>query len=101
MPTALSFLAAIAANPADETLRLVFADWLEDSDDWRAEFVRLDGDLRQRPPDEPKPAELLSRWTELRSRLSPSWRAILGRSEVENCDRRFHFQCPERWENLA
>lgn len=42
MTTALSFLAAIAANPANETLRLVFADWLEESGDWRSEFVRLD-----------------------------------------------------------
>jgi hypothetical protein len=27
--------------------------------------------------------------------------AILGRSEIENCESRFLFQCPQRWDNLA
>jgi uncharacterized protein (TIGR02996 family) len=101
MTNALSFLAGIAMNPADEAQRLVFADWLEECGDWRSEFVRLDCTLRGLPPDEPKPPELQTRWLELRSRLSPSWLAILGRSEIENCESRFIFKCPERWDNLA
>lgn len=31
-PDELSFLAAIVENPADDTHRLVFADWLRDRD---------------------------------------------------------------------
>ncbi len=42
-----------------------------------------------------------ARWLELRSRLAPSWRAILSRTEIENCENRFLFRCPERWDNLA
>jgi uncharacterized protein (TIGR02996 family) len=101
MTNALSFLAEIALNPADEALRLVFADWLEENGDWRSEFVRLDCTLRALPADQPRPSELESRWLELRSRLSPSWLTILGRSEIENCENRFLFKCPERWDNLA
>jgi uncharacterized protein (TIGR02996 family) len=101
MTNALSFLAAIAMNPADEAVRLVFADWLEEDGDWRSEFVRLDCTLRALPPDQSRPPDLQSRWLDLRSRLSPSWLAILGRSEIGNCENHFLFKCPERWDNLA
>jgi uncharacterized protein (TIGR02996 family) len=101
MTNTLSFLAAIAAHPDDEDLRLVFADWLEDNDDWRAEYVRLDCTLRTLPPNEARPTDLQARWQELRSRLSPSWLAVLGRSVLENCENRFLFQCPERWDLLG
>jgi uncharacterized protein (TIGR02996 family) len=36
-----AFLAAIAANPADATARLVFADWLTERDDPRGEWLRV------------------------------------------------------------
>lgn len=40
-PEAAAFLRAIAANPDDDTPRLVFADWLEEhGEPERAEFVR-------------------------------------------------------------
>ena len=100
MTNTLSFLRAIAANPGDEAWRLVFADWLEENGDWRAEFVRLDCSLRALPADEPRPPDVQARWAELRARLSPSWRTVLGRATVENCDN-FRFRCPERWDNLA
>src|SRR5262249_10557614 len=35
-----AFVAAIAAAPADEALKLVFADWLEERDDPRAGWLR-------------------------------------------------------------
>src|SRR3954451_10228135 len=41
MPDAESFIAAVAANPADDLPRLVFADWLdENGDPARAGFIR-------------------------------------------------------------
>jgi uncharacterized protein (TIGR02996 family) len=36
-----AFLSAIVANPDDQTAKLVYADWLEERDDPRAEIVRL------------------------------------------------------------
>ena len=56
MTDALSFLKGIAANPNDLTLHLVFADWLEERGDWRAEFLRLDATLHDKaetPNDAP------------------------------------------------
>jgi uncharacterized protein (TIGR02996 family) len=42
-----AFLAAMHANPADVDLRLVFADWLEERGDARAELLRLLNTLTQ------------------------------------------------------
>ncbi len=39
-----AFHAALDANPADSTLRLIFADWLEDRDDPRAAGYRAMGE---------------------------------------------------------
>jgi len=39
------FLAAIIANPADDAPRLVYADWLEEHDDPRGEFIRVQIEL--------------------------------------------------------
>ena len=48
-PEEASFLQAIAANPHDEGLRLVFADWLEERADPLAEFIRLQCTLVKLP----------------------------------------------------
>lgn len=36
-----AFLSAIIENPWDDSLRLIYADWLEERDDPRGEFIRL------------------------------------------------------------
>lgn len=39
--TLASLLRAVCEDPADDTLRLVLADWLDDNgEEWRAEFIR-------------------------------------------------------------
>jgi uncharacterized protein (TIGR02996 family) len=41
----IAFQRAILASPADTTLKLVYADWLQERDDPRAEFLRLQVEL--------------------------------------------------------
>lgn len=41
----IAFQRAILANPADITLKLVYADWLQERDDLRADFVRIQVEL--------------------------------------------------------
>lgn len=54
--TQRALLAAIVANPDDDNVRLVFADWLqENGDEVRGEFVRVQVELARLPP---KPREL-------------------------------------------
>ncbi|HVL11029.1 MAG TPA: TIGR02996 domain-containing protein [Gemmata sp.] len=49
-----ALLAAICAEPDDDTPRLVFADWLEENDQVdRAAFVRAQVELARTPPWEP------------------------------------------------
>ena len=46
MPAREAFLEAITANPDDDGLRLVYADWLDDQGDVaRAEFIRVQIEL--------------------------------------------------------
>jgi uncharacterized protein (TIGR02996 family) len=50
---------AVCEAPADDTPRLVYADWLDDHDRAdRAAFVRLQCDLHRRPADDPKAGPL-------------------------------------------
>jgi|GEM_PF-5646953 len=44
-PDEAAFLNAIRTNPADETARLVYADWLAERDDPRADFARLSAEF--------------------------------------------------------
>jgi uncharacterized protein (TIGR02996 family) len=65
------FLRAICENPEDDTVRLVYADWLdENGDPDRAEFIRLQIALPDRPTDsDPRSA----RAEELRKRNWDLW----------------------------
>lgn len=58
-----AFLAAIQAAPAEALPRLVYADWLEDHGDSRAEFLRLQQQL----------ADVLARLQHARVGLDTSW----------------------------
>lgn len=58
---------AIIANPAEDTPRLAYADWLEENNrPEEAEFIRLDCRLHAEGPDEPMYAEHINRLQELR-----------------------------------
>src|SRR5262245_24797354 len=43
------FLAAILAEPGDDTHRMVYADWLEERREPRGEFIRLQCELAKSP----------------------------------------------------
>ena len=58
-----AFLAAIHATPEDDNLRLVYADWLEERDDLRGEYLRLEHQL----------AQTQLRLAQLREQIDPSW----------------------------
>jgi uncharacterized protein (TIGR02996 family) len=112
------FLRKLLEDPADDTTRLVYADWLDErSDDVSAaksRFLRLTVQLLQpiRYTGERK------RWRRelqaLAATLDTGWLAAVSRLKVENCggkrdeDRRhgrirllFEFVCEMRWDELA
>ena len=63
------FLAAITANPDDAEARAVYADWLEERGDPRAEYLRLEALLYAGP----------ARFVALMQHLSPQWLAMVTR----------------------
>lgn len=81
------FLEAIRAAPRDQSLRLVYADWLEDRGDERSEYLRiqamlLDAGREQRNQRalslvEGRMKELQSRYKELRSRIDTQWLQVI------------------------
>src|SRR5262245_26328 len=57
-----ALLQALRASPADDGLRLVYADWLEEQgESERAEFVRVHHALARLGPHDPARWELVSR----------------------------------------
>ncbi|HEY1189440.1 MAG TPA: TIGR02996 domain-containing protein [Gemmata sp.] len=77
-----ALLAAILANPGEDTPRLVFADWLdENGHPERAEFIRVQTELARRPSTERKtPAyrALLVRFRQLVAAHASLWAEALG-----------------------
>ncbi|QJX00281.1 TIGR02996 domain-containing protein [Frigoriglobus tundricola] len=99
-----AFLAVIKASwqddakKDDDTLRLVYADWLDERDDPRGEYLRLDVEIRLHERGKlPVPAELLARHLELEGELDSLWVGYVTRV---GCDPRVPRIYPWFWRLL-
>jgi uncharacterized protein (TIGR02996 family) len=69
-----AFLADVAANPEDDSPRLVYADWLEDNGQpHRAEFIRLQCRLASMDEDDPERLPLVLRESDLLFVYGDQW----------------------------
>jgi uncharacterized protein (TIGR02996 family) len=68
-------LQAILDDPVDDAARLVYADWLEERGDPRAEFIRLQYERAALPPGDRRRAELEARESRLLAEHGFQWRA--------------------------
>src|SRR5262245_21899769 len=96
-----AFLHAILANPAELTAWLVYADWLEEHDDPRAEFIRLEIRRGQLAINDPERTEVEYTLREVRKRLDPNWVAIFDRPAIEDCEPAFPVKCRKQWEKTT
>jgi uncharacterized protein (TIGR02996 family) len=82
-----AFLADILTNRDEDLPRLAYADWLEENGRAeRAEFIRVQIELKRLPADDSRRDDLLTREGELRERLEETW------TPTPALDRRFiHF----------
>ena len=94
-----AFLSEIQKSPYDDTPRFVYADWLEERGDPRAEYLRLECEIAALQKGDALFKELQPRLHELRQNLDVRWIAAVGRTKVGNCGT-FAFACPQRWEKL-
>lgn len=67
------FRASIIADPASDEPRLVYADWLEEQNDPRGEFIRIQCDFERRDRADPKRWDLLERESELLTEYEDDW----------------------------
>src|SRR5262245_38633654 len=95
-----AFLRAILSNPAELTAWLVYADWLDEHDDPRAAFIRLELKRLAHDTTQTERFGIVAQMEELRPALDPDWVAIFDRPRIENCDELFAFKCPKQWEQL-
>src|SRR5215475_13870570 len=72
-----AFLTAILERPHDDTTKLVYADWLEEHGDPRAEYLRLMVKVRQErvitPEQRQRHNELSAELKELRTQERQEW----------------------------
>ena len=114
------FLAKLAEEPADDTTRLVYADWLDERGDphssAKAEFLRLTVQIASTKGRKGWKKARRKRLQELAAALEADWLAVVSRLPIENClgKRRsgeearpggmrrvaFEFLCDRRWEDL-
>jgi uncharacterized protein (TIGR02996 family) len=72
-----AFLDALLADPADDARWLVYADWLDDHNDPRAEYIRLVTDLAAKPDPERR-----RRLNAVRPKLPRDWLAELEQPAI-------------------
>ncbi|MBA4062834.1 MAG: hypothetical protein C0501_03845 [Isosphaera sp.] len=65
LPGELDLLAAVAADPADDTVKLVYADWLDEHDDPRGPFLRRFVSAARAGTDLPEPAVGTIGWRQI------------------------------------
>jgi uncharacterized protein (TIGR02996 family) len=72
-----AFLRAIIERPDDDLPRLVYADYLDERDDPRGEFIRVECELARIAPDDPRRAALYRRDLELIRMYKDRWAGLL------------------------
>lgn len=89
------FLREIERQPAERTLRLVYADWLDEHDDPRGELIRVEEEMREVPVYADRFWELKPRRNELRLRAGDVW---CGRMRYgTECEPVFRHGIPDGW----
>src|SRR4051812_36983144 len=88
MSEELSLLRAILERPDDDARKLVYADYLEDQGDPRAEYLRLMVQVRRDRivTPEQRHRDLSARLAHLSARAAEAWGAGVG-SSAENVER--------------
>ena len=113
------FIREILFEPTDLSARLVYADWLEERQDPRAQMLRIDVELQEPPSSDLRYQSLLQERLKLLPKLDREWVNLLALAPIERCpgstksyDQQtssdgsepeiveMRYRCPKRWENL-
>ena len=93
LPTERRFLDHLSQHPDDAGMRMVFADWLEETGQDRKA-------TRQRMNEDPSRAD--SHGLRAASNAGEdAWLATVGRAPIEGCEVELKFRCPKKWSSLT
>jgi len=96
-----AFVQAIVAQPEDQALRLIYADWLDDRGDPRAAYLRLEAAWFALPETDPWRPEAHRRMLAARTGIDHRWLAAVERTPIENClHPNSELACPRLWQRL-
>jgi uncharacterized protein (TIGR02996 family) len=73
-----AFMRACAEAPTDRTVRLVYADWLEERGDDRARYLRLEQEVYARHHGMENTSGLDAEFAALAAGLKPEWMDLVG-----------------------
>lgn len=95
------FLDELTARPSDTDVSVIYADWLEEQGRLdHASYIRAQLAVVTADPN----GEAFRRHKELiaaaATKLPLSWRSVVARAPIENCDLKFELQCPKQWAAL-
>jgi uncharacterized protein (TIGR02996 family) len=98
-----AFLRAILDVPEDRNTWLIYADWLDDRGDPRAEFLRLMVARALAADDDAARAPVEERLAHLRTALDPHWLMVFDPAPVGNCPPNGWApgRCRWRWDDMA
>lgn len=100
-PVEDKFLSQLRERPTDDDVRLVYADWLEErARQVEGQFLRLQVKIASLAPEDPQFVQASNALRDLAGRVAMEWRTRVARAQIENCDVRFDFSCPKKWEAL-
>jgi uncharacterized protein (TIGR02996 family) len=104
MPTEDDFLRKVHENLAEDTTRLVYADWLDEQGDGpsktKADFIRLEICMAAIPERSLNHIRFAKHRQKLAAALDSEWLAVISHPRLERCWVEFEFECPKRWSNL-
>jgi uncharacterized protein (TIGR02996 family) len=91
-----ALMRAIVAQPEDDEVRLVYADWLEENGDAeQAAFIRASIEFHTLPPDNPRRVDLAAELQETSKARGSHWLAAVGVPSAENLEPKFRRGCVE------
>jgi uncharacterized protein (TIGR02996 family) len=97
-----AFIRAILDDPEELTTWLVYADWLDENADPRAEFLRLSVERKLTPRGELNDHLIDDRLANLQSELDANWMLVFDTARLANCrGSGWRFLCPLTWDQLG
>ncbi len=79
------FIREIFYEPEDYSARMIYADWLEEHQDFRAELLRMDLELQQAKITDEQRESIQRRRKKLLSRVDREWVTLLAMTDIEKC----------------